>query len=93
MPPTLVASVYGMNFKHLPELDWSFGYPMALATMFITGIAPYLYFKRARLAVAILGSVVPAKAGIQCGCSPSRTSGVRASGKVAAPIPCRRNAL
>lgn len=46
MPPTLVASVYGMNFKHLPELDWPYGYPMALAAMLVTGIAPYLYFKR-----------------------------------------------
>ena len=33
MPPTLVASVYGMNFKHMPELDWPYGYPMALALM------------------------------------------------------------
>ena len=46
MPPTLVASVYGMNFKHMPELDWPFGYPMALTMMLFTGIAPYLYFKR-----------------------------------------------
>ena len=29
MPPTLIASIYGMNFKHMPELDWTFGYPMA----------------------------------------------------------------
>jgi len=30
MPPTLVASIYGMNFKHMPELEWYFGYPLAL---------------------------------------------------------------
>ena len=30
MPPTLIASIYGMNFKRIPELDWHFGYPMAL---------------------------------------------------------------
>jgi magnesium transporter len=46
MPPTLVASIYGMNFKHLPELDFEFGYPMALLLMFITGIAPVIYFRR-----------------------------------------------
>ena len=31
MPPTLVASFYGMNFKNMPELEWAFGYPYALA--------------------------------------------------------------
>ena len=46
MPPTLVASVYGMNFKHIPELDFEWGYPMALIMMVITGLAPVLYFKR-----------------------------------------------
>ena len=46
MPPTLVASVYGMNFKHIPELDFEWGYPMALVMMLITGIAPVWYFKR-----------------------------------------------
>ncbi len=46
MPPTLVASVYGMNFRHLPELNLDYGYPMALALMLVTGLAPYLYFKR-----------------------------------------------
>ena len=33
MPPTLIASIYGMNFKHMPELDWHFGYPFALVVM------------------------------------------------------------
>jgi magnesium transporter len=46
MPPTLVASIYGMNFKFLPELEFAYGYPMALGLMVVTGLAPYLYFKR-----------------------------------------------
>lgn len=46
MPPTLVASVYGMNFKHLPELEFEYGYPMALALMLITAVLPVWYFKR-----------------------------------------------
>ncbi len=45
MPPTLVASIYGMNFKHMPELDWLLGYPMALVLMFIAAILPYVFFK------------------------------------------------
>jgi magnesium transporter len=45
MPPTLVASIYGMNFKHMPELDWPFGYPLALLVMLLAGALPYLYFK------------------------------------------------
>ena len=43
LPPTLVASSYGMNFKFMPELDWSLGYP---AAMVAAALAPYLYFKR-----------------------------------------------
>lgn len=46
MPPTLVASLYGMNFKHIPELDWEFGYPWALGMMVVSAILPYLLFKR-----------------------------------------------
>jgi magnesium transporter len=46
MPPTLVASVYGMNFKNMPELEWAHGYPMALGLMFISGLIPYIYFRR-----------------------------------------------
>lgn len=46
MPPTLVASIYGMNFKTMPELDFTFGYPMALVLMFISGLVPFLYFKK-----------------------------------------------
>lgn len=45
MPPTLVASIYGMNFKHMPELGWPFGYPLAVLIMILAGILPYMYFK------------------------------------------------
>jgi len=46
LPPTLVASIYGMNFHFMPELDWPMGYPIALCIMVLSGIAPYWYFKR-----------------------------------------------
>ena len=46
MPPTLIASSYGMNFRHMPELEWLFGYPYALALMLITAIIPFVWFKR-----------------------------------------------
>ena len=46
LPPTLVASIYGMNFEFMPELKWMFGYPAALVLMVLSGIAPYWYFKR-----------------------------------------------
>ncbi|AFM25931.1 magnesium transporter CorA family protein [Desulfomonile tiedjei] len=46
LPPTLLASIYGMNFRAMPELGWEFGYPMALALMVISAILPYFYFKR-----------------------------------------------
>lgn len=46
MPPTLVASIYGMNFHRMPELDWSLGYPLALALMAASAVLPFLYFKR-----------------------------------------------
>ena len=45
MPPTLIASIYGMNFKHMPELEWPLGYPFALGLMLVSGLLPYLYFK------------------------------------------------
>jgi len=45
MPPTLIASIYGMNFKHMPELDWPLGYPLAILVMIAAAIGPYLYFK------------------------------------------------
>lgn len=45
MPPTLVASIYGMNFKHMPELDWEFGYPVAIALMLVAAVLPYWFFR------------------------------------------------
>ena len=45
LPPTLVASIYGMNFDFMPELHWPFGYPMALGLMVLSAITPYLYFR------------------------------------------------
>jgi magnesium transporter len=45
MPPTLIASLYGMNFKHMPELEWSYGYPFAIGVMIAAGLLPFLYFK------------------------------------------------
>jgi len=46
MPPTLIASIYGMNFDHMPELRWQAGYPAAIAAMLIAAITPLLWFKR-----------------------------------------------
>lgn len=45
LPPTLVASIYGMNFQHMPELEWLAGYPFALGAMILSAILPYLWFK------------------------------------------------
>ena len=46
LPPTLVGAVYGMNFDHMPELKWLYGYPFALVIMLLSAILPYLYFRR-----------------------------------------------
>jgi magnesium transporter len=46
LPPTLIASIYGMNFEHMPELQWMLGYPFALLMMAISILLPYLFFKR-----------------------------------------------
>ena len=46
LPPTLVASLYGMNFRIMQELQWQYGYPMASVLMILAGLAPYVYFKR-----------------------------------------------
>lgn len=46
LPPTLVASAYGMNFTHMPELEWVLGYPMAIGLMVVSALIPFLYFKR-----------------------------------------------
>jgi len=44
MPPTLIASIYGMNFKIMPELEWTHGYPLALIMMVLAAVLPYLFF-------------------------------------------------
>ena len=46
LPPTLIASIYGMNFQFMPELSWPWGYPLSLALMVLSAVLPYLYFKR-----------------------------------------------
>lgn len=46
LPPTLVASIYGMNFAYQPELQWHYGYHAAIALMIVSMAFPYLYFKR-----------------------------------------------
>ena len=45
MPPTLVGTIYGMNFKNMPELEWTLGYPMALILMVISAVLPFFIFK------------------------------------------------
>jgi magnesium transporter len=46
LPPTLVASLYGMNFKAMPELDWAWGYPFAVVLMILSAIVPLWYFRQ-----------------------------------------------
>jgi magnesium transporter len=46
LPPTLIASIYGMNFKAMPELDWRLGYPFAIGLMIASVAAPLIYFRR-----------------------------------------------
>ncbi len=46
LPPTLIASVYGMNFQHMPELAQEWGYPYALALMVLSAVGPMLYFRK-----------------------------------------------
>jgi len=45
MPPTVIASIYGMNFKFMPELNWTLGYPLALLLMVCVAVGPYLFFR------------------------------------------------
>lgn len=45
LPPTLIASIYGMNFEVMPELSWPLGYPMAVCLMVLSAIVPYQFFK------------------------------------------------
>lgn len=46
LPPTLIASIYGMNFHYLPELSWPFGYVYSLLLMMVSAVVPYVWFKR-----------------------------------------------
>ncbi len=46
LPPTLIASIYGMNFKFMPELDWALGYPYVLALMLASALGPMWYFRK-----------------------------------------------
>ncbi|HOL36652.1 MAG TPA: magnesium/cobalt transporter CorA [Rubrivivax sp.] len=46
LPPTLIASIYGMNFRHMPELDQPWGYPFAIVLMVASVMAPFIYFRR-----------------------------------------------
>ncbi|MCB8838830.1 magnesium transporter CorA family protein [Aurantimonas sp. VKM B-3413] len=45
LPPTLIASIYGMNFKDMPELNWAYGYPYALVLMVFSAIVPLIFFR------------------------------------------------
>ncbi|CAH2031725.1 magnesium/cobalt transporter CorA [Trichlorobacter ammonificans] len=46
LPPTLIASIYGMNFRHLPELELSYGYPLALCMIVVSAVLPLYIFKK-----------------------------------------------
>ncbi len=46
LPPTLIASLYGMNFRYMPELEWRFGYPFSIAVMLASVAVPIFYFRR-----------------------------------------------
>jgi len=46
LPPTLISSMYGMNFQDMPELRWQYGYPTALALMMFCAAVPYVYFRK-----------------------------------------------
>jgi magnesium transporter len=45
--PTMIAGIYGMNFEHMPELGWTFGYPLVLAVMAVICFTLYRFFRRA----------------------------------------------
>jgi magnesium transporter len=45
LPPTLVASIYGMNFQFMPELEWHIGYPLAILAMLLSAIIPFFFFR------------------------------------------------
>jgi magnesium transporter len=46
VPPTILVGIWGMNFKHMPELDWTFGYPLAWLAVIASGLLPLIWFKR-----------------------------------------------
>lgn len=46
LPPTLIASIYGMNFRRLPELEWQYGYPFSLSLMLVSVLVPFWFFRR-----------------------------------------------
>ena len=46
MPPTWIASVYGMNFKFMPELSWNWGYPLSIGMMILSAAVTYLFFRK-----------------------------------------------
>lgn len=46
MPPTLIAGIYGMNFEHMPELNWLYGYPIALGLILASAVLPYMFARR-----------------------------------------------
>lgn len=46
MPPTLLAGIWGMNFRHMPELPWTYGYPVAIASILISAVLPFWILKR-----------------------------------------------
>jgi magnesium transporter len=48
MPPTLIASIYGMNFKIMPELNWEYGYLAAIVLMVLSSLGTLVYFKKKR---------------------------------------------
>ena len=49
MPPTLIAGWYGMNFRHMPELDWRFGYPLVIGLSIVFVLLSFWYFKRKKM--------------------------------------------
>lgn len=48
VPPVLIAGIYGMNFKVMPELDWAWGYPYAIVLMIVSALIPFIWLKRRR---------------------------------------------
>ena len=53
--PTMVAGIYGMNFEHMPELKWTFGYPLAIGVMVVVDVYLYFHFTQAEVALACAG--------------------------------------